>query len=78
MEKKTKYQKPHVTVVDIKLRQSILAGSSMRVSGLSDEFYYDDTPGDGSDAYYGNETLWDGRTHELVIPILIHQICSTI
>jgi hypothetical protein len=51
MEKKTKYQKPHVTVVDIKLRQSILAGSSMRVSGLSDEFYYDDTPGDGSDAY---------------------------
>ena len=51
MEKKAKYQKPHVTVVDIKLRQSILAGSSMRVSGLDDEFYYDSNPGDCSDAY---------------------------
>ena len=50
---KKEYQKPIVHVVPIRMEQHILAGSAqeMRVSGLSDEFYYDRNEGDGSDAW---------------------------
>ena len=51
MKKREQYQKPTSTVIDVKLKQSILAGSSVGLNGLPDNFYYDPTPGDGSDAY---------------------------
>ena len=48
---KKKYFKPQKQTHIIRSRQHLLAGSGVRgVSGLDDEFYYDDTPGDGSDA----------------------------
>ena len=47
---KKKYYKPQMQTHIIRSRQHLLAGSGA-VSGLDDEFYYDDTPGDGSDAY---------------------------
>ncbi len=50
--KKRKYEKPRMQAHIIQSRQHLLAGSGVReVRGLGDEFYYDDTPGDGSDAY---------------------------
>lgn len=50
--KKKKYEKPQMQAHIIQSRQHLLAGSGVReVRGLGDEFYYDDTPGDGSDAY---------------------------
>ena len=50
---KKEYQKPTVQVVQLQHQCQILAGSAreMRVSGLSDEFYYDSNEGDGSDAW---------------------------
>lgn len=48
---KNRYEKPTITVIDLEMEQSILAGSGIGFSGLEDEFYYDPTPGDGSDAY---------------------------
>ena len=50
--KKRQYVKPQMQAHIIQARQHLLAGSGVRgVSGLEDEFYYDDTPGDGLDAY---------------------------
>lgn len=51
---KKEYQKPSMKVVPINTELHLLAGSGGRsviVQGLNDEFYYDDTPGDGSDAW---------------------------
>ncbi len=49
---KRKYMKPQMQTHLLRTRQHLLAGSGVRsVSGLDDEFYYDNTPGDGSDAY---------------------------
>lgn len=49
---KKKYVKPQMQSYQVQARQHLLAGSGISgVSGLDDEFYYDDTPGDGSDAY---------------------------
>jgi hypothetical protein len=50
---KKDYSKPTVKVVQLQHQCHILAGSAreMRVSGLSDEFNYDSTEGDGSDAW---------------------------
>ena len=49
---KKKYVKPQMQAHIIQARQHLLAGSGVRgVSGLEDEFYYDDTPGTGEDAY---------------------------
>jgi hypothetical protein len=50
---KKDYSKPTVKVVQLQHQCQILAGSAqeMRVSGLSDEFHYDSTEGDGSDAW---------------------------
>ena len=50
---KKDYSKPTVKVVQLQHQCQILAGSAreMRVSGLSDEFNYDSTEGDGSDAW---------------------------
>lgn len=48
---KKQYQKPESQVINLKLNQSILAGSGVGLNGLPDQFYYDNTPGDGSDAY---------------------------
>lgn len=49
---KKKYVKPQMQTHLLQSGQHLLAGSGVRgVSGLEDEFYYDDTPGDGSDAY---------------------------
>ena len=50
---KKEYQKPTVQVVQLQHQCQILAGSAweMKVSGLSDEFYYDSNEGDGSDAW---------------------------
>ena len=48
---KQKYQKPTSQVINLKLNQSILAGSGVGLNGLPDNFYYDNTPGDGTDAY---------------------------
>jgi hypothetical protein len=50
MKKKT-YQKPTSKTIKLKCRQSILAGSGVTVSGLGDDFYYNEQAGDGSDAY---------------------------
>jgi hypothetical protein len=50
---KKDYSKPTVKVIQLQHQSHILAGSAreMRVSGLSDEFHYDSTEGDGSDAW---------------------------
>ena len=50
---KKDYSKPTVKVIQLQHQSHILAGSAreMRVSGLSDEFYYDSNEGDGSDAW---------------------------
>lgn len=50
---KKEYCKPAVKVIQLQHQSHILAGSAreMRVSGLSDEFHYDSTEGDGSDAW---------------------------
>ena len=50
---KKEYQKPTVQVVQLQHQCQILAGSAqeMRVSGLDDQFNYNSTEGDGSDAW---------------------------
>ena len=50
---KKEYVKPNVQVIKLQHQCHILAGSAreMRVSGLDDQFNYDSTEGDGSDAY---------------------------
>ena len=51
MKDREHYQKPTSQVIDLKLKQPILAGSGMGLNGLPDNFYYDPSPGVGSDAY---------------------------
>lgn len=50
---KKEYQKPTEQVVQLQHQCQILAGSAqeMRVSGLDDQFNYNSTEGDGSDAW---------------------------
>ena len=50
MNMKKRYFKPQMQVHLIQSRQHLLAGSGVGASGLNDSFYYDSTPGDGSDA----------------------------
>lgn len=52
MKTREHYQKPTSTVINVKLEQSILAGSGvMGINGVGEDWYFDQTPGDGSDAY---------------------------
>lgn len=53
MKKREQYQKPTVQVIKLQHQSHILAGSAreMSVSGLDDQFNYDSTEGDGSDAW---------------------------
>lgn len=51
--KKT-YQKPEMLIVEVRAEQQLLAASGnqrMRVTGLDEDFDYDETEGNGWDAW---------------------------